>query len=240
MQKHPRRENGITTRYLAQTLLNPFNDIGLVEFSRTIRKLNTNIQETIDNLHYYFFFHLEEYGAEIDLILWNNAVIIPVEIKVFTDANSPDVKREIIRNCLYIENIKKHENCFGFNESQTVFPLLVYCKPYQEWKHGKTFNYFNNKFLLTKGVNQSESLDNWNKGKYPIPAEYTKKKSFTDVLNDLNDKMMFMSWDDIYKILINVNSNNSLTAAIQEMHELKDSIQSKSSTNHIDLISQQI
>ena len=128
MKTDPRRENGITVRYLSQTIINNtgvINSDGIDMFVESMVNYHGYKKDLFTNLDFYFFFHLEDYGCidktEIDFILYNKSVILPVEVKAFTDANSPDVKREIIRNYLYIEELKNKE-VFHFKKAKEYFP----------------------------------------------------------------------------------------------------------------------
>ena len=118
MNNLPRRENGITVRFLAQSI---FNDslIGADKFVEKLANKHGVSKGKFQNLNSYFFLHLEDYGvgdkSEIDFVLWNEHVILPVEVKAFSDANSPSVKKEIIRNYLHVNELKNRAE-FNFTQ----------------------------------------------------------------------------------------------------------------------------
>ena len=234
MQNIPRRENGITVRFLAQTIINDAvfpNQIGIERFVESLINHHSIDKKYFSKLNYYFFLHLEDFGvedkSEIDLILWNDRVILPIEVKAFTDANSPNVKKEIIRNYFHVDYLRKRSK-FHFNQHQEVYPVLLYSESYQRWKRGKNnHNYFNKEYLLKKGRSQSLPLDAWDRGNYPIPEKYCRDSTFKDSIAMINKKLFFTKWENIYKIHMDLNSNNVLTAKINEMTQLKDSFQAK-------------
>ncbi len=234
METHPRRENGITVRYLSQTIINDsvFRDYsGVNEFVNFLENFHKVSKESFSNLKHYFFLHLEDYKvddkSEIDFILWNEDVILPVEVKAFTDANSPDVKKEIIRNYLHIEEMKKKSK-FKFCDKQKIFPVLLYSESYQNWKLSSNGSkvYFNEKYLLTKGKNQSQQLDNWGRGNYPIPEKYHKELNDGKKLEIINRNLFFIKWEDILKIHIKLNYD-LFKRKIKELKDLKDFEQDK-------------
>jgi len=204
----PRRENGITVRFLAQTIINDValpNQSGVKKFVDSLLNYHEVGKEQFENLNYYFFFHLEDFGvddkSEIDFILWNEKVILPVEVKSFTDANSPDVKKEIIRNYFHINNLKNRSEFF-FKKEQQIFPVLLYSQSYQNWKRNtnSSTDYFNKDFLLTKGKDQSQPLDKWDRGGYPIPSKYYEDEKFQNTLKIVNSNLFFTTWEKIFKI----------------------------------------
>ena len=240
MKSDPRRENGITVRFLAQTIINntSVNPTGIDKFINSLRGNSEIDNRKFSNLNYYFFLHLEDYGindkSELDLILWNDEVILPVEIKAFTDANSPSVKKEIIRNYLHVRELKI-ANEFKFHSKQEIYPVLLYSNSYQKWKR-KTNNkkkYFNEHFLLTKGQNQAYPLDNWGRGGYPIPEKYFESPDFSSTVEMINKNLLFITWEDIYIIL---SESNELKDKAKELYNLKDQFQDEK--NSISLINQ--
>lgn len=230
MKTEPRRENGISVRYLAQTIINDVgmcNSSGIDMFIDSLVNHHDVSKKLFSNLNYYFFLHLEDYGiddkSEIDFILWNENVILPVEVKAFTDANSPDVKKEIIRNYLHVDELKK-ESMFHFNDKQKIFPVLLYSDSYQNWKRGtnSNVNYFNKDFLLTKGKNQDQLLDNWGRGDYPIPSKYYKDPDFIKNVDLINKRLFFSTWENVYDIHIELNNHGIFSKKIEELKYLKD------------------
>jgi hypothetical protein len=241
MKNEPRRENGITVRYLSQTIINDvsiFNLSGIDLFVESLTNHHNVSKKNFNNLNFYFFLHLEDYGiddkSEIDFILWNEKVILPVEVKAFTDANSPDVKKEIIRNFLHINDLKKN-SMFHFNDKQQIYPILLYSESYQDWKRGvnSDTDYFNKNFLLTKGKDQSHQLDNWDKGGYPIPSKYYSKPEFMNNIKTINKNLFFTTWENIYKIHVRLDNSGIFTKRIEELENLKDSEQDKKGINLI-------
>ena len=229
----PRRENGITVRFLAQTIINSSifpNNNGINAFLKCLKNHHHLNKERFSNLKYYFFLHLEDYGvndkSEIDLILWNDQVILPVEIKAFTDANSPDVKKEIIRNYIHVQQLKNQSN-FYFNPAQEIYPVLLYSKSYHSWKRkgNDSFNYFNDMFLLMKGKDQRFRMDNWGDGNYPLSEEYQILITKDGVLDEINRKLFFISWDDVYTIHQVLNTDEIFDKSINELRQLKDYFQ---------------
>jgi hypothetical protein len=232
MQKIPRRENGITTRYLAQTIINDavFPDqAGIQQFVDSLENYHHVDKPPCEKLNYYFFLHLEDFGvedkSEIDLVFWSDSAIFLVEVKGFTDANSPGVKKEIIRNYLHIDNLRKRSK-FYFHQNQEIYPVLLYSESYQNWKRGSnTSPYFNDKFLLTKGRYQTMALDAWDRGNYPIPDKYCHDDTFMECIESINKKLFFITWDNVYKIHEKLNRNEVLTNKIAEMMQIRDSMQ---------------
>jgi len=232
MREIPRRENGIVVRFLAQTIINDFifpEQEGIIFFLNNMDNRHAVKFKIDSKLTYYFFLHLEDYGigdkSELDFILWNKDIIMPVEVKSFTDANSPDVKKEIIRNYLHIETLK-NDSKFDFNPEQEIFPILLYSNSYQNWKRGENckFDYFNKHFLLKKGQSQLYELDKWDKGSYPIPPKYISE-NFDDVVREINKRLFFITWEKIYDIHIKLNRNNLMGKTIREIEDTEDIFQ---------------
>jgi len=243
MKIEPRRENGITVRFLAQTILNDtvFPDsLGISEFVDSLNNNHNVGKDLFANLKYYFFLHLEDFGiddkSEIDIIFWNEKVILPIEVKAFTDANSPDVKKEIIRNYFHIDALK-NKSRFDFNQQQEIYPILLYSESYQKWKRGKNkdHDYFDSRFLLTKGKEQSNKLDDWGSGGYPIPEKYYQRSDFTDMVKEINRKLFFTTWEKVYQIHLKLNNANVFSKKIEEFRLLKDTFQSSNGISLINL-----
>jgi len=240
MKANPRRENGITVRFLAQTIINDCvfqNYSGINKFVDSLVNYHNVNKDLFFNLNYYFFLHLEDYDvkdkSEIDFILWNEKVILPVEVKAFTDANSAAVKREIIRNYLHIEKMKENSK-FEFKK-QKIYPVLLYSKSYQKRIRGNNYstNYFNKDFLLKSGKNQSQKLGNWNSGNYKIPNQYYNSENFEKNVKKINKNMFFTTWENIYDIHIELNKTRLFEKRIEEFKNLKDFKQSEKGINLI-------
>ncbi len=230
MIAEPRRENGITVRYLAQTIINDAvlgNQSGINKFVESLVNRHNVSKESFVDFQYYFFLHLEDYGvgdkSEIDFILWNEKVILPVEVKAFTDANSPCVKKEIIRNYLHIDELKSQSR-FRFNKKQKIYPVLLYSESYQEWirRNNSKTDYFNDKFLLTKGEKQYLPIDNWDKGNYKIPLKYFQDEKFDENVKIINKNLFFTTWEKVYGIHLELNKENIFSKGIEELKNIKD------------------
>lgn len=244
MDTYPRRENGITVRYLAQTIIKdsaPGKQLGISKFIDSLVNHHNVDKKEFKNLDYYFFLHLEDYGvedkSEIDFILWNEKVILPVEVKAFTDANSPDVKKEIIRNYLHIDALKTKSK-FDFNQRQKIYPVLLYSESYQNWKHGinSGANYFNKNFIYKKGRDQTRDLDKWELGNYPIPKKYFESPEFDKNRRTINENLFFTTWENIYNIHKELNKKNIFSEKIKELKKIKDNFQDKNGIPLIKLI----
>lgn len=234
----PRRENGITVRYLAQTIINrvTFPDgSGIDAFIRSLVNHHNVGKDAFTNLKYYFFLHLEDYRTddktEIDFILWNERVIIPVEVKAFTDANSPDVKREIVRNTIHVEAIIKNlttgttPSAIMFNKDQTVYPVLLYSRAYQSFKRaGNAFDYFNESFLLTTGRDQRHAMEKWDAGGYKLPSKYLDDDIESSV-SKINHRLFFTTWENILEIHQALNTDGRLTETIDGLRNARDTQQ---------------
>lgn len=168
--------------------------------------------------------HLEDFGipdkSELDIVIWNQDYVIPIEVKGFPDANSPDVKREIIRNCFRVEDIQRSKVIFP--KTAKIIPLLLYSESFHRWKHKKNqFDYFNSAFLKTSGENQKGVLSNFDRGNYKIPDHYIKD-DLPSRIEALSKLLRFLSWEDILDAYKHFNGSGRFDAVIEELSSIRD------------------
>ena len=230
----PRRENGITIRYLAQCLINDLvfkNQEGIIALIKKCCYGNGNnfFFTYIGKWEYWFLFHLEDFGSrdksEIDIILKNEDTIFPIEVKVFTDPNDSDVKREIIRNYLTLNNFIKNKNPY-FQNITKIYPILIYSIPVYEYKNPsfKEFNYLNSEYLYKKGFHHKDIMNVWS-SKAVKNHQIENNSQALSIVKDISKNLLFINWDDILEIIISLNQNGKFDKIITEMLERKDSIQ---------------
>ena len=232
--KFARRENGITIRYLAQCLINDLvfqNQDGIISFIKKCRYGNGNnlTFEFYEKWEYWFLFHLEDFGSgdksEIDVILKNGNVLFPIEVKAFTNPNTTDVKREVIRNYYTLQNIVNNGKSH-FSNIISINPILLYSLPVYEFKNhsSKEFNYFNDEFLYKKGLQHKDFMDVWSSNAVRIPQLDNNPNALSSV-KSISNKLLFITWDDVLECIISLNFNKKLDAIISEMTERQDFIQ---------------
>jgi len=229
-----RRENGLTIRYLAQCLINDLvfpNQDGIIcllknSFDGDGNNLFYNFSERWE---YWFLFHLEDFGSgdksEIDILLKNGNTLFSIEVKAFTDPNTTDVKREIIRNYFTLLRIIKNSNLY-FSNVTLVYPVLIYSIPVYEYKNpsSKSFNYFNSEFLYKQGSHQKDIMSVWSSSAIKNPQLENNADALTLVKN-ISKKLLFLNWNNILDCILELNHNEKFSSIITEMRNRKDKIQ---------------
>jgi hypothetical protein len=69
------------------------------------------------------------------------------------------------------------------------------------------------------------TLDAWDRGNYPIPDKYCHDDTFMECIENINKKLFFITWDNVYKIYENLNRNEMLTDKMIEMMQISDNMQ---------------
>lgn len=231
-----RRENGLTIRFLAQTLI---NDIVLPDQSG-IKALLSRAKVTCKDgtekrlpihadrrFEYYFLFHMDDFGSgdksEIDLLLRQGDTLFAVEVKAFTNPNDSNVKREIVRNFLTLERIS-NQSKFISPTSRIISILLYSTKEHlasNPSAHG--FNYFNEEFLSRKGVHHKEMMTEWDCRSFKLkefhdhsPEEWERR------LRQVSSDLYFLTWDDVLATLETWKQDGRFSGVIQELRNKKD------------------
>lgn len=229
-----RRENGITIRYLAQCLINDLvfkNQEGIIALINKCCDGNGNriIFDYAGKWEYWFLFHLEDFGSgdksEIDILLRNGNTLFPIEVKAFTDPNASDVKREIIRNYLTLNNFIERQNPY-FQRITSIYPILIYSLPVYEHKNpsSKDFNYLNNEYLFKKGFQHKNIMDVW--GSNAVKNHQLEDNpNALSIVKEISKRLLFVNWDNILEIISSLNKNGLFDNIIDEMINRKDSIQ---------------
>ena len=236
-----RRENTLTIRFLAQTIINDClfpNQIGIKKLLMKARNYHhVKLEESNNKFTYAFLFHLEDYmevenrdKSEIDLIIVQDKTLFLIEVKAFSDANSLGVKREIVRNYLRIKEIMNGGKYF--QNISRIIPILLYSIPFQEFvRKGNNFDYFNENFLLKKGVKQKNDIiaADLQKGNYSIIEVLIKNEiSIHEEIRGINENMFFLTWNDVIDICKEINSERKLCNHILEMEEKADAFNTQS------------
>lgn len=226
-----RRENGLTIRYLAQPIFNDsiFPDqegiTTLLSFARNGFGNQIEHNSTL-KYEYYFLFHLDDFGSgdksEIDLLIRTEDTLLMVEIKAFTNPNDTNVKREVIRNYLKLEElciINKFKRS-NFDQVNKIIPVLLYSKPQAEKDNrAGDFNYFNEHFLYRQGYKQKEMIRTWDS--YSI--KLSRLDNFgSERIKEISHQLFFITWDDVYNTLMKLNNDGKFSHLIDEMKNKVD------------------
>ena len=235
-----RRENTLSIKYLAQGVFNDLffpNQEGVRNLlNRAENHFEKNIVLSESIIDHCFLFHLEDFigdkkekdKSEIDLMIVQDDKLYLVEVKAFTDANALGVKREVIRNYLRVSGIVSKSGFF--KEIKEIIPILLYSKNFQSYlRKDNSFNYFNNTYLTTKGQDQKQQieLEDLKKGNYSVSKDLTYTS--TDI-HSINEKLFFLTWEDVFLTLEELNYENRLTKLIKNLEKQEDSFKSTNDT----------
>lgn len=229
-----RRENGLTIRFLAQPIFNDslFPDqVGIKTLLSYAKNGNGNrISSNPDiRFEYFFLFHLNDFESgdksEIDLLIRNGETLYMVEVKGFTNPNDTNVKREIIRNYLKLKELTLDNitNSAKFDKVSEIIPVLLYSIP-QALKNNKAneFNYFNENYLIYQGYRQKEKISIWDSSSIKLSLQ----KNFSpSAVEEINRKLFFLTWDDVYDSLKELNGDGKFVHVLNELRNKKDNFQ---------------
>jgi negative regulator of replication initiation len=184
--------------------------------------------------------------SEIDLLLIQGKTLYMIEVKAFTDANDSGVKREIVRNYLtlvqiigneiffrnIIETVPAKKNRIFFQEITEIVPILIYSTRYQDKIRGRNsdFNYFNEHFLLKQGTKQDTKIfpSDWLWVYYAKKTQQKKKKKKHDsLISEINEKLLFLTWEDVLKTYHDLNETGKMENVIEKLREKADGFAGK-------------
>ena len=225
-----RRENGLSVRFLAQSIINDSvfpqqQGIRMLLSKARNGKKQPLVLSGNEKIYYYFFFHLEDFGSgdksEIDILLRCGDTLYPVEVKTFTNPNSTNVKREIVRNYLTLHRIAKNGK---FSKVTSIIPLLLYSAPFHSFENvsDEEFDYFNEDYIFKMGKDHSEPMTIWNTPTMRLLHPNESQEGFLSKIKHLKSDLYFLTWNDVLETMLQLETFAPLGFLIEELRQKAD------------------
>lgn len=231
-----RRENGLTIRFLAQCLVNDLVLPGQEGVRSLLSRSRVNladgtgrsliIDETIP-FEYQFLFHMSDFESgdqsEIDLLLRQGETLFALEVKAFTNPNATNVKREIVRNHLTLERISRNQK--HFEKTTRIVSILLYSEAVHQTENSsaRTHNYFNDRYLLTKGPHQDSQMDVWDHASFEIAdLRGHTAAEVSSIVGAVASNLYFLTWGDVLTTLEEVNTTGRFDRILSELRNKRD------------------
>jgi len=230
-----RRENSLVTRFIAQPLFNDFifpkQDGIHALFNKAVYGDGTPFMgfSKEKNIEYFFLFDMKDFGgnSEVDILLRDGKNLYMIEVKAFTNPNTPNVKRNIVKYITELEFVIKNSDLF--DPVEKVIPVLLFSTGQYKYNNPSgykySFNYMNNNFLTLQGCCQKNGAVDYTPlikyfSKKPFELEKNKTENVLNNLSYISKKLLFLTWTDVLDTMKHLQLNFNIINELQNKTSL--------------------